>query len=105
MNNKFLRFKPDNAFNLIENLFDIGIFFLIPPSFFIGKFIAITFPATVKVPSQNPGYFTFTSKPNIFLGFIGSLVSFYLFLILWKITCQLVYIIFRALEKYIESKD
>lgn len=105
MYKNFLEFEPDTALNLLKKLFHVGIFFLIFPSFFIGKFIATTFPATVKVPTQNPGYFTFKSEPNFAFGFICSLVAFYFFLMLWKITCQLVYIIFRAFEKYIESKD
>ncbi|WP_099192769.1 hypothetical protein [Tepidibacter mesophilus] len=105
MNNEFLKFKPDTAPNLLEKLFHTGIFFLIFPSFFIGRFIAIANPTSVKVPTENPGYFTFRSEPNFAFGFICSLVAFYFFLMLWKITCQLLYIFFRALEKYIESKD
>lgn len=105
MYKNFLEFESDTALNLFEKLFQTGIFFLIIPSFFIGKFIAIANPVMVSVPSGNPGWFTDKSEPNIAFGFICSLVAFYFFLMLWKITCQLVYIIFRALEKYIDSKD
>ncbi|WP_248484165.1 hypothetical protein [Tepidibacter aestuarii] len=59
----------------------------------------------VSINYKSPVWFTGTSEPNFAFGFICSLVAFYFFLMLWKITCQLVYIIFRALEKYIESKD
>ncbi|WP_099192083.1 hypothetical protein [Tepidibacter mesophilus] len=105
MNNEFLKFKPDTALNLFEKLFHTGIFFLIVPSFFIGKFIAIANPIMVSVSSETPVWFTDNAKPNIAFGFICSLVAFYFSLMLWKITCQLMYIIFRALEKYIESKN
>lgn len=105
MYKNFLEFEPDTALNLFKKLFHTGIFFLIVPSFFIGNFIAVANPIMVSVPSERPGWFTGKSEPNIAFGFICSLVAFYFFLMLWKITCQLVYIIFRALEKYIESKD
>lgn len=105
MSNKLLDFTPDIAFNLTKKLFYLSIPLLLVPSIIIGKYIACISPVSVSVPAETPGYFTSESQPNVLLGIFCALMSLFLFASISKALCQLIYILFRSLEKYIEVKD
>ncbi|WP_053957469.1 hypothetical protein [Inediibacterium massiliense] len=98
---ELLSFKKDSAFNLLQRLFHIGILPLFLPAFWLGKYFAILFPVDCKVPSENPAFYTFETMPNVLLGIFVSICLLIVSIFIWKIICQILLIIFEALESYI----
>lgn len=97
---KFLSFKKESAFNLLQRLFYIGIFPLFFSASWLGKYFAILSPMQIQVPAEQPGFYTFTTGPNVMKGiFVGGCV-FIVSIVIWKIICQILLIILEGFESY-----
>ena len=100
----FFEFGENTAKEIIRLLFYIG---MIPIAFYaivIGRMAALTFLAEKWVPSSY-GMYTSVMETNYFLGFLTAVIVFIVGIILWKLFCELILLIFRSLEVYIQKNS
>lgn len=100
----FVTFGKKNAKEIITLLFVVGIIPIAYYSIVIGNLYATIHPQQVSV--QSPwGGFTGAVKPNEPLGFFIGILSFAVLTTVWKLSCELLLIIFRCLETYIRKNS
>ncbi|WP_440962199.1 hypothetical protein ACN6KS_13505 [Paenibacillus nitricinens] len=87
---------------LITILFYTGIIGTIYFSFQFGKYIAIS-NAVMKTIVFDQGYNQFVTH-NYILGFFAGVMCFVVLLVIWKVACELLLMIFNALSVYVNRK-
>jgi hypothetical protein len=100
----FFSLGEKKAKEIILFLFIIGI---IPIAYFcimLGSITATAYPQQISVPSQYGG-FTGATESNGLLGFFVGILSFVVAVVVWKLLCELLLIIFRCLEVYISKNS
>lgn len=86
---------------LITALFYTGIIGVIYCAFQIGRYISISL-AIKKTTIVDYG-FTEEITNNVALGFIAGVFSFIVLFVIWKVTCELLLLIFNALRFYVRD--
>ena len=100
----FFEFGEKTAKEIIRLLYFIG---MVPIAFYaivIGRIAALTFLTERWVPSS-PGMYTAEIETNYFLGFVTAVIVFIVGIILWKLFCELLLLIFKSLEVYIQNNS
>lgn len=87
---------------LITILFYTGIIGTIYFAFQFGKYIAIS-NAVMKTIVFDQGYNQVVTN-NYILGFFAGVMCFVVLLVIWKVACELLLMIFNALSAYVNRK-
>lgn len=105
MLDKFLDFGKTGASRIAEYLFWVGTVLSAISSFLFGKFLYMTNMYDKEISYIQDGQRWFTSKPvnNFPLGVGGAIVSFIVTIVVLKITCEVLYLIIRCMETYLEK--
>ncbi|SHH81757.1 DUF4282 domain-containing protein [Desulfosporosinus lacus] len=88
------------SYKAISILFYVGFIPLIAQSYMLGKNIyeTNTYSKSIQVNQNGQIWLTGQEVNNIPLGILGGLVSFIVTMIIWKIICELLIIVFRYFE-------
>ncbi|MFP3387870.1 hypothetical protein [Brevibacillus sp. SIMBA_040] len=100
----FFEFGEKTAKEIIRMLFFVG---MVPIAFYaivIGRIAALAFLTERWVPSSY-GMYTSVMETNYLLGFLTAVIVFIVGIILWKLICELILLIFRSLEVYIQKNS
>jgi Zn-dependent protease with chaperone function len=89
---------------LLTVLFLVGIVVIIYYSVIFGIYIASTNTYTTSVETSQ-GMYSAIQSPNGGLGFIAGLLLFVVLTVIWRVSCELLLLIFGALKAYISSKE
>lgn len=84
----------------ISILFYVGFIPLIAQSYTLGKNIykTNTYSQSIQLNQNGPAMFTGREVNNAPLGILGGLISFVVMVVIWKIICELLIILFRYFE-------
>ncbi|MGG1663937.1 hypothetical protein [Brevibacillus sp. NRS-1366] len=104
MFNHFFDFEKKPVKEIIRLLFLIGNVPIAIYAISIGRMAAITFLVQKMVPA-NYGMYTSAMETNYLLGFVVAVIVFGVAVMLWKLVCELLLLIFRSLELYIQSNS
>ncbi len=100
--NDTLKFGKIGAKRVITYLFYLGIIPTIVLSFLVGKFLSVTF-TYVKTIENGQGFYTGIEANNDALGVFGGIAMFVFSMLFMRVLCELLYIIFHAIETYTEK--
>lgn len=100
----FFSLGEKKAKEIILLLFIMGIIPIAYYCIMFGSITAATYPQQITVPSQYGG-FTGTTESNGLLGFFVGVVSFVVAVVVWKLLCELLLLVFRCLEVYISKNS
>ncbi|HYF81877.1 MAG TPA: hypothetical protein VEB00_02455 [Clostridia bacterium] len=105
MLDRFLDFGKTGASRIAKNLFWVGTVLSAISSFLFGKFLYMTNTYDKAISFIQDGQRWFTSKPvnNFPLGVGGAIVSFIISIVVLKVTCEVLYLIIRCMETYLEK--
>ncbi|GAK40510.1 hypothetical protein TCA2_3000 [Paenibacillus sp. TCA20] len=88
---------------LISLVFYAGLAIALYYSYIFGKAVSVLFPTTI---TESTGFHIYSSveAPNYVLGMIGGILFFFVCMIIWKLLCELLLLVFESLRIYIDSK-
>ncbi|WP_143042151.1 hypothetical protein [Paenibacillus sp. PDC88] len=88
---------------LVTWVFYAGLAIALYYSYIFGKAISVLLPTTI---TESTGFHTYSSveAPNYALGMIGGILFFFVCMIIWKLLCELLLLVFESLRIYIDSK-
>jgi hypothetical protein len=100
-----LKFGETTAKRAISALFYLGLFPLFFTSILFGKYLYLTntYEKAIWFIENGQKMYTSALVNNQPLGFLGGLVFFVVTALVWKVLCELLIIIFRAIETYIQK--
>ena len=103
--NWFYKFGETTAKKAISALFFIGLLPLLFTSILFGNYLYLTNMYSKSISFMRDGQKWYTSEQvnNLPLGFLGGFVFFIVIVLVWKILCELLIIIFRAIETYTQK--
>ncbi|MCX7923105.1 MAG: DUF4282 domain-containing protein [Clostridia bacterium] len=96
------KFGEITAQKALSILFFLGLFPLLFAAIIFGKYlyIANTYMKGIWFIQNGQKMYTETMANNLPLGVFGGLIFFIISVLVWKVTCELLIIIFRAIETY-----
>ena len=96
------KFGETTAKDVISALFFIGLLPLLYGSVLFGKYLYLNsmYSKSISFIRDGTQYYTPVEVNNLPLGIFGGLIFFILIVLVWKIVCELLIIIFRAIETY-----
>lgn len=105
MFDKFLKFGEMGAIRIIRFFFWVGTALSAISSILFGKYLYMTNTYDKDITFMQDGQKWYTSKPvnNLPLGIGGALVSFIISIIIWRVVCEILYMIIRCMETYLEK--
>lgn len=105
MLDRFLDFGKIGAGRIAEWLFWAGTVLSGISSFLFGKYLYLTNTYDKDISFMQNGEKWYTSKPvnHLPLGIGGALVSFIVSVVFWRIACELLYLIIKCMETYLEK--
>lgn len=88
---------------LITWVFNAGLAIALYYSYIFGKAVSVLFPTTI---TESTGFHMYSSveAPNYVLGMIGGILFLFVCMIIWKLLCELLLLVFESLRIYIDSK-
>jgi hypothetical protein len=105
MLDRYLDFGRVGAKRLAELVFWIGITLSTISSILVGKYLYMTYMYDKEFVYMQDGQQWFSSKQvnNLPLGIGGAVVSFLVSLVIIKVACEVLYLIIRCMETYLEK--
>ena len=102
---KFLDFGKMGARRIVEYLFWGGALLSAASSLILGKYIYMTTTYNKGITYFQNGQKWYTEKQvnNLPLGIGGAIASFIISIIFWKLACEILFLIIRCMEKYLEK--
>lgn len=95
------KMKPST---LITTLFYTGLIGVIYFAYQFGKYISLTNTVMKEVMIEQ-GMYTVAPTNNSTLGFFAGVMCFLAFLIIWKVVCEFLLLIFNALSVYVKRRS
>lgn len=86
---------------LIKYLFVFGNFIIMYNAYAFGKSIYLTtyYEQGISYIQEGQRWYTTEKVNNLPLGIVGSIAYFIITLVIWKVICELLYIIFERVER------
>lgn len=103
MFNRFLTFGEQPVKEIVLILFCLGIVPLFISALYVGKIVSLSF--FVETSMRYGGQAFIEREENKLLGFFAGILFLGIGIVLWKVVCELVLLIFRGLEVYIKKND
>lgn len=103
--NWIFKFGEVSAKKVISFLFFLGIIPLAYNSVLFGKYLYLNNTYEKEIWFKQFGQTVYSSKEvhHLPLGIIGGFIFFIVMMLTWKVTCELLIIIFRAIETYTQK--
>lgn len=98
---KFLEFGEESLKTIIIYLFSIGSFLIAYKAFVFGKAIYLVNYYNRQTSYLQDGQRWYSSEQanNLPLGIAGGIMYFIVLLLIWKLICELLFIIFERIER------
>lgn len=103
--NVFFRFGETTAENAITLLFFIGSLPLLFSAVLFGRYLYLnnTYLKSIRFMQDGQLVYSEIQAQDTTLGVLGGFAFFIVAVLIWKVLCELLIIIFRALETYIQK--
>lgn len=98
---KFFQFGEESLKSIITYLFSIGSFIVAYKAFIFGKAIYLVNFYNKEISYFKDGQRWYTGKEvnNLPLGIVGGIMYFIVIILIWKLVCELLYIIFERIQR------
>lgn len=98
---KLLQFGEAKLKTIITNLFCMGCVLIAYKAFIFGKeiYLANFYFKSIKYVQNGQRIYTEREVNNLPLGIFGGVIYFIVILLIWKLVCELLYIIFERIKK------
>jgi Na+/H+-translocating membrane pyrophosphatase len=95
------------SYKAITILFYVGIISILVKSILIGKITSVytTYDKPIEFMRDGVMWHSSVRADNVPLGIFLGILSFIIFVVIWKVICELLIIIFRGFEVYIEKNQ
>jgi hypothetical protein len=96
---KFVEFGEMTLKSIITFLYGIGCIIIIYKAYLWGKSIYLTSFYQKQINDFQNGWLTFETVNNLPLAILGFVVYFIIIAVVWKLVCELLYIIFERIGR------
>lgn len=98
---RLLEFGEIPVKSLIRYLFSIGSFIIVYRAYIFGKALYLTnyYEKAINYIQDGQRWYTYEEVNNLPLGLTGGIIYFIAGLLIWKLICELLYIIFAKIER------
>ncbi len=102
---EFFDFGVMSTKGIIKNLFFMGILIIVYRAFLYGKSLYLThfYEKMVKYTEGGDQWYTTQNVNNPVYGILGFIIYAVVFIVIWKLICEIIYIIINKL-RYDEDK-